>query len=194
MSWEQLEQKLQNSPLTSRILLSKARLLDERGWNTGEMNDPKNLPFYYHLGGFIQPKKVLEYGFGLGLTAACLTQNCPSIEKYVGLQLLNGDEYYSFRLGKATLKEYYLKEVFLKSGNLEKLKEIIQSDVWDLVILSTILPNHDYEKFWENLCIDGLIVIDHLFEQTAQFTTFCEARNRKPVLFETRYGVGIIKK
>jgi hypothetical protein len=184
---DDLKNKVKQNLITPRVLLSRARLLHSNDWNTGVMNDCTYFPFYYHLAKFIHPQKVFEYGFNLGLVAASFTQNS-CVKKYLGYQETHNNEYFSFRLGKSTLREYYNNELQLCCDNKE---EVIKSDKWDLIILSEITESYDI--FWNNL--NGWMVVDHLLEQKDEFINFCKICNREPIIFEEiRYGIGMVKK
>lgn len=186
---EQLIERLDAGLLKPRTLLSRARLNNDKDWETGAITDPRWLPFYYYLAAVIKPRKVFEYGVGLGLAGACLAQGCTSLEKYVGFQL-TGDEYYSPRLARSTLKEYFTGQLLLGAGMSKNTA--LESDKWDTIILSEIVQ--DYEPFWAQLTVEGWLVVDRISEQHEDFETFCRVHNRKPFVFETRYQHGIIRK
>ena len=56
--------------------------------------DPKYFPFFYHLGKKVQPRKLLEIGFGLGLVSGCFLQGCKSVQEFTAFQDKR-DEFYS---------------------------------------------------------------------------------------------------
>lgn len=196
---EYLNEKLSNNTISSKVLLARARLAEISDWNTPTMNDYKYLPFYYHLGTQISAKKVFELGFGLGLTSSSFLQSCKA-DKFVGFQITNNDHYYSLRLGSATLKEYFFGNIKLDIGNNKKFDDLIVSDRWDVCFITDKVEvkflRGYIDKIWENLETDGLVVVDHLKEDSRMniFKDWCECVNREPEIYETRYKTGIIKR
>lgn len=164
------------------------------------MNDPKYLPFYYHLGSQLKSKNLIELGFGLGLTASALLQNCPTVEKYVGFQIVKDDFYYSTRLGNSTLKEYFKGNVKIDLGDTKKFEELVNTDIWDLGLITQKIDERFLrlymDKIWKNLSSEALIVVDHLQESSRMqiFDDWCKSINRKPEIYETRYTLGIVTK
>jgi len=197
---EFIRNKLVEGRVTPRVLLSRARLMESRDWETPSINDPRYFPFYYYLGLTIQPENVLEYGFGLGLSAASFTQGCSTVKKYAGFQATNADVYYSFRLGLATLQEYFKNNVKLVSGGSTELKQVASSDLWDLVLITQKIDEKFFkdhlEMLWANLKTDALIVVDHLSNEAYKniFVEWSSAKSREPTFYETRYIVGTVKK
>jgi len=52
------------------------------------------------------------------------------------------------------------------------------------------------EFLWNQLRSEGLLVIDYIQNDVINdaFLSFCRVKNREPKSFNTRYGVGIIKR
>ena len=69
---DKLEDDLQKQVVSSRILLDRLRLIDEDSRKTAAYLDPNYAGFYYHLGKYIKPQNVIEFGFNLGLLTGCL--------------------------------------------------------------------------------------------------------------------------
>jgi len=198
MRQEYITQKLKNSNIAPRVLLARARLGDAKKWDTSEMSDPKYLPFYYYLGQQTKAVNVLEYGFGLGLVGACFCQGTDTVQKYAGFQRTTDNFYYSFRLGSATLQEYYQKYTKLAGGGINEFKRLAETDQWDMVFVSQKIDSKFFrdhmEIIWANSKPDALIVVDHLAEKDYQegFVNWCQTKNRTPELYETRYQLGLI--
>jgi len=174
--------------------------MEVRDWDTPTMNDPKYLPFYYHLGTQLQSKKVLELGFGLGLVVASFTQGCSTVEKYVGFQITTGDYYYSTRLGTATLKEYYNGSIKVDVGDTPRFEELVSTDLWDIGLITQNVEEkflrRYLDKVWRNLTSEALIVVDHLQEPSRMeiFQDWCKSISREPDVYQTRYTLGIVAK
>lgn len=195
-----LNEKLASGLLKTKVLCARARLNETKDWDSIEVSDPNNFPFYYHLGTQITCKNVLEFGFDQGLSAACLVQGCNNIEKFTGFQLTNSNYYYSFRLGMATLKEYFVGTVKLESGDYFNFQETIKSDKWNLVLLTEkfdiSFSKELLNNIWDNLKEDGYLVINHLsnLEYYLMFMEFCSIKNKKPEIYATRHKLGIVRK
>lgn len=196
---EYLNEKLSKNTISSKVLLAKARLVEVSDWSSPIINDSKYLPFYYHLGTQIQGKKVFELGFGLGLTSSSFLQSCKA-DNFVGFQITNNDHYYSLRLGSATLREYFSGNIKLDIGNNKKFEDVVSSEKYDICLLTQKVENKFFknyiEKLWENLNIDGWLVVDHLNDKlnNSIFEEWCKSKNKQPEIYESRYRIGIIKR
>ncbi len=195
-----LNEKLSSGLIKTRVLCARARLNETKDWDSLEVSDPNNFPFYYHLGSQIACKNVLEFGFDQGLAAACLVQGCNKVEKYAGFQLTNSNYYYSFRLGAATLKEYFPGTTKFEMGDYLNFQEFIKSDKWDLVLLTESLDISFYKELlnniWDNLKEDGYLVVNNLskLEYYLMFMEFCSNKNKKSEIYATRGKIGIVRK
>lgn len=191
-----------NKQFSARTLLSSFRLIDEAARATASYSDPRYLPFYYHLGKFLQPKSVLEFGFGLGLCSASFFKSCKTTEEFLGFQEYS-ESFYSTRLGKANLRDNFRKKTNIHVGYLtdDKFMEEFSPKTWDLVILNseTGFDKHMlYLDFvWPQVSHDGVIVMDFIVRHTPAreaFFAFCKGKNKEPVTFDTRYGIGMVQK
>lgn len=195
---EFIKNKLADAKIQPRVLLARARLVEVKDWDSPSVNDPRNLPFYYYLGTQLKAEKVFEYGFDLGLSAACFSQGCINLKRYFGFQPNNNDFYYSFRLGAATLQEYFKGYYKLAAGGLTDFKRLIETEKWDAVLITSQIDLkflHDHlEMIWSNTNPEALIVMDYLSnsEYRTAVEEWCSLKNRVPVMYETRYSVGII--
>jgi predicted O-methyltransferase YrrM len=183
------------------VLLNKFRFIDEGSRQTAAYSDPRYIPFYYHLGKFIQPKTLLELGFNLGLFSGCLLKSCKSVEYFVGFQEKT-PEYYSPRFGIKNVRDEYKNALDVYIGSIvddefaAKLKK-----GWDLVIVNEKLGYDKHlsylETVWPHINLGGVVVMDYIASHDPAkeaFHNFCKISNRKPITFTTRYGTGIIQK
>lgn len=200
MNQDYLLSKLHENVIPTRVLLARARLTKTSDWETPIMNDPKYIPFYYHLGGQVNAKCVFELGFDLGLTASAFVQGCSTIEEYYGFQFTNDDFYYSPRLGVATLKEYYSGSINIHAGNYSEYEKFVSTKNWDLVLYTQKTDpkflKRNLDKSWEQLKVDGYLIVDHLFEKDhmEHFEQWCIGKNLNPIIYSTRNILGIVKK
>jgi hypothetical protein len=198
-----LRVKFQNSYIPSFSLLAQAKMLDAASRDTPAFNDTRYFPFYYHLGvelGYLgdlplRPKRVCQIGSKLGLIGACFMKGCDSVEEWSAME--SYDEYppaslirSNLRLnGKAKVDFMMLNETLMKQEwpmDLAMLTEKYESDK-----VSEYL-----EFFWKRLSPEGLLVVDYIEDDAVRepFKSFCRVKNREPEVFDTRYGVGIIKR
>lgn len=197
-----LEEKLVKSLMLSRILVGKARMIDEQSRLTSAYTDPHYLPFYYYLGSLIEPQNVVEIGFRLGLLGSCLMQGCKTIQTYLAAQEPT-ESFYSPRLGRANVKDHFKGELIIHTGLITDnyFIDTLDSRLWDLAIVNEEVGYDKHmaylDMLWERMSVDGLIVVDYLTRHkpaSQSFFDFVKVRNRKPVLLNTRYGVGIIQR
>jgi predicted TIM-barrel enzyme len=72
---------------------------------------------------------------------------------------------------------------------------------WDMAIINEEL-SYDVQRAildtcWERMNMDGLIVMDYVSRHKPNqeaYEDFCKAKNRLPVIVNTRYGVGLIRR
>jgi len=198
----ELETDLKKQVISSRILLDRMRLIDENSRRTGAYADPLYIPFYYYLGKHVQPKSLLELGFGLGLSSACFLKSCTTVESMLAFQENHG-EFYSPRFAQANLKSSYRKPVHIHIGDIsdEVFTNKVSSQKWDLVLINEELGYDKYMTYldtaWESLALGGLVVLNHVSSDKAAniaLQDLCKIRNRTPITISTRYGTGIIQK
>jgi hypothetical protein len=186
MDYQALSDQVEKAAISSDILLSGTKLFDESDRQSPAYKDPRFLPFYYHLGKQVHPDSVVQIGSKLGLTGVCFLQSCHTVRRWLVLD----DKFYS--LARSNMR--------LHMGGIlcrNTLSEINTSrPQFDLALLTERIGD-DYsvhlEFLWNSLLPEGLLVADYINEDNA-FHDFCRVKNREPVVFKTRYGVGIIQR
>lgn len=198
----QLEELLEKQLVSSRVLLSSCRFIDENSRKTAAYQDNAYIPFYYHLGKFIAPQKMVEVGFYLGLLSGCFLKSCKSVKRFLAFQEKT-DRFYSPRLGASNIQDVFKGDFEFYSGQLtdEKFTAKYTEESWDLAIVN---EETQYDKhrvhldiLWEQLNLGGYIVMEYIEGWTPAkdaFNDFCKVKNRDPIRFKTRYGTGIVKK
>jgi predicted O-methyltransferase YrrM len=160
------------------------------------ISDYKHFPFFYHLGKRIQPKRLLEIGFGLGFVSGCFLQGCKTVEEFTAYQHTK-DEYYSFLLGRRNIFSVYKNKFTFINDIHDTIKlwydlAIINDDDYIIDDYRSIL-----DIVWDSLAYGGILVIDHVKyggDCKQVLPDFFKVANRKPVFVNTRYGVALIKK
>lgn len=196
-----LDKKLNNQLISSRVLLDKLRLVDDISRKSGQYQDPLYLPFYFHIGKFINPKSILQVGLNLGLEMCCFLQGNKSPSYFLGFQNNDGN-FYSERLAFSNIKDISkkIKLDFYHGSLLDKdfLSKLINFDL----IMITEKSNFDkimeaLDVCWNKLNLDGFLVVDYLdYDKKIKkiFLDFCKVKNREGFVYKTRYGVGIVQK
>jgi len=198
---EKLTSEFEKGGLSPRVFLDRLAVLEEASRKTAAYQDPRYVPFYYHLSKFIKPQNFIEIGFGLGFSSSCFFAGCDSVKKFLAFETQT-EEFYSPRLALANIKRFYQGEVdfyrglFTDGDFIEKLSQT----EWDLLFLNDEMSLDNYRNqldlLWDHTKLDGLIVVNYTHNSPADeaFNTFCKIVNRKPVFFKTRYGTGIVQK
>ena len=206
MDAELIHDQLKLGLMSPQNLLSGTKLLDESSRNAGDYQDFNYLPFYYHLGKQLTPKVVYQIGAKLGLVGACFLRTCKTVEQWLAM---DKDRDLAARLIESNLKLHtkYCDNTMpggpigymgLSDGMLEMTtpytREFPGFDVGFLTENFGTERNLKYLNFlWKHLVPEGLLVVDYINSDDV-FHGFCRVNNREPVIFNTRYGVGIIQR
>lgn len=200
MDRELLQRNLDDGHITSEILLSGTKLYSESSRDSILYKDNRYLPFYYHLGKQLQPKEVVQIGPVLGLVGACFLRSCQTVEHWLAIG--NGEKHCG-----AIIKDNLVLHTKYQGtwGHInymglipEMLEPQIESDIkYDLGFLTESFDEGRYRKYldflWTHLASEGLLVADYISSNSV-FHDFCRVKNREPMIFDTRYGVGIVQR
>lgn len=193
---------LDSGTISGRVILDRLRLIDENSRKTAPYLDHRYAPFYYHLGKHIEPLSVMEVGFSLGLLSASFFTSCKSTQKFFGYKQ-NSSDFTPIRIGKSNINLRFKGESYFHIGNFydQEFIDIFSPNLWDLIILNdeTVYDKHlEYlDVIWPQVSEHGLIIAEYIDRHAPArdaFFAFCESKNRKPIIFETRYGTGLLQK
>ena len=194
-----IEEKL-NKQIPSHIFLDKMRVLDEESRKASSYNDPKYIPFFYWLGTILKPKYLIEIGFKLGLFSGNFLRSCKSVEIFSAFQEESAN-FYSQRLGKSNVLDHYKGRLDIHVGLIYDFEEKINKIEWELALINEEVSYDKHREYldtvWSNLSLDGFIAMDYILRHKPAgeaYNDFCRGKNRIPVVVDTRYGVGIIRK
>lgn len=188
--------------IASKYFLDKLNILDEADRNSPQYQDPLYFPFYYYLSKFISPKSICQIGADLGLSLCCFLQGASSANKILGFQF-DDDKFYSSRFFTSNIRKINKKIIIdFYLGNIyDKEFQDAFNFRWDLIFINQKLrgemTREIFDFIWMNLNDDGYLVVDHLNDNESiknHFINFSKIQNREFVEFNTRYGIGIIKK
>ena len=193
---KKLYEDVKKSRVNTSLLCNNFLFISEGSKKSSAYIDPKYIPFYYHLGKYIQPKNMIEVGLRLGLFSSCFLKSCKSVEYFLGFQQKN-NEYYSPRFALNNIGFNY-------SGKIEIIVESKIPDLKTKFDLSIINEELDYDihriyldTLWNVMELDGLIVHDYIHSNKlvgTAFRDFAKTKNRDIIEIKTRYGVGIVKR
>jgi hypothetical protein len=199
---DKLEDDLQKQVVSSRVLLDRLRLIDEDSRKTAAYLDPNYAGFYYHLGKYIKPQNVIEFGFNLGLLTGCLFASCKTVKTFLALNKTKED-FIASRIGRSNIKLRFKGKSIYYCGSLfdRDFDKHVSKKSWDLIIINDEAGYDEHLQYldfsWNCLGENGCIVSDYLNRHEpakSAFVAFCESKTRKPVFFKTRYGTGIVQK
>jgi predicted O-methyltransferase YrrM len=197
-----VDARLKKHILPSHILLDRFRVIEESSRQSSAYTDPTYIPFYYYLGEVYKPQKILEMGVRLGLESGCFLKSCKSVVKFLAFQEKPA-EFYSIRIAKSNIRDVYRGDFDSHVGSLhdQAFLDKLDQEKWDLAIVNEeeSLDRHleCLDLLWQQIAPEGLIVMDYIDRHPHSgqaFHGFCKSRNRVPITFQTRYGVGVVQK
>jgi predicted O-methyltransferase YrrM len=188
--------------IPSTIILDKLRVVNEDSRKASAYVDSTHVPFYYYLGKYIEPKNLIEIGVNLGFFSCAFFKSCKTVENYLAYQE-NIAEYFSKRLVEKNIKDNFKNNFDFYYGIVtdQEFLNKVNSIKWDLAFIN---EEKYYDKYfvvmdtvWENLSDGGMLVMENIITHSAAkdaFNNFCKVKNRESVIFNTRYGTGIVIK
>jgi hypothetical protein len=196
MDKSHLDARLANTHLDAAMLLSDAKLLDPATRDTPAFNDPRYLPFYYHLGGQLAPRAGYQIGSKLGLVGACFMRGAKVTQSWAAADAPDPAVRHPARTIESNLSLYCKGAV--SSVVLDEAALRADGPPVDVCVLSERFPPDRAELYldhlWRRLRSEGWLVVDYIGDEAgaAVFHKFCRVKNRQPVVFGTRYGLGVI--
>lgn len=200
MDADLIRRQIDQSLITTDKLLAGAKFIDESSKECGEYLDSRYFPFYYHLGKQIEPKTVCQIGSKIGLVGACFLRSCKTVESWLAMDHERG-HVANITTSNLKLNTKYKNNILPGPigfmGLNDSMLEIESTFQYDLCFLSEDFGKERYLKhlnfLWKILNQKGLLVADYINSHDV-FHEFCRVKNREPIIFETRYGVGIIER
>lgn len=192
-----INKKLEANMLPAKILQSKFKI----GIVSSLHNDPTFMPFYFHLGKLLKVKKIIEFGFDLGVSSGSLIEGSAGVEKFLAFRR-KGD-YFTKRLGISNIHSILKKKFDLWIGTETdpEFMKMVLLNKWDCAIICEQGQSEQtyrayLDLIWNQINYDGFIVFDFLNEPMAKsaFDSFCKLQNHNYVTFNTLRGTGIIQK
>lgn len=198
---KRLDSDLKKQLVSGRVLLDRYCMIDELSRKSPSYCDPNYAGFYYHLGKYIRPNSLMEFGFDLGLFSACFMIRCKSVNNYFGFRDYDGT-YFSHRIGAKNIKRSYRGKAKYHYGNIhDNVFDKVFQQTWDMVIFSS---EEKYDKHlqyfdfvWPHLNENAIIVCDNIKRNSPTreaFEAFAHSKNREFTFFATRHGTMVLQK
>ena len=195
-----IQKEMEDSVLPTSSILNKAKFLDNSNLSI-EFNDKMYLPFYYYLGKHYQSKKVLSFGFGIGLEISAYLTSVQELDLFVALRGKKKTHYSPSLGGRNILSHGKIRECYFLD-DINKFNSFIsQFGLMDLVVITEVISYKkcmDYLNIaWEKIRDKGLIIIDHISSDNDMnrcYFDFCRGQNQEGITLNTRYGIGVVEK
>jgi hypothetical protein len=194
MDVDLLNEKLDRAGLATAAILARVRFYNDADRIAPDFSATNYLPFYYHLGQQLRPSRMLFAGLGDGYTASAFLAGCTTLEGFTAFQAVTPAFYGN--IGRQNVREYFKGRFEFIYGDDSKLDELLARKGWDLVVFAAGASIPQLQKTWENLETDALIAVDRLTADlhTSSLQEFADLHKRTPVLFKTRFGLGILQR
>lgn len=200
--FSQLSGRLDTQSISSRVLLGDLRLADEASRLTGQYQDPRYFPFYYHVARVMNPRRILCVGLELGLQLSCLLKGCQEAKEACCLQPAT-DDFYSPRLALSNIKSvagsrFPVQFAFAGVGHISDMAS--GAPPFDIALIVHELHGDALAECmdlcWGLVREGGCMVVDHLFRKKSEslFVDFSKFRGSGRFVFDTRYRTGIVLK
>lgn len=183
------------------MLLQDCKLIDENSRKSPAYSDPMYAPFYYHFGKFVCPKRVVTVGFTLGLLERCFFESCKSAEEFLAIRVPSDDVYYSPRMGLYNVRRSFKRKTEFISGGVkdDAVHASLASGKWGAVFLLDETRYDDclyaLETVWGHMEQGGCLVVENVEDLRAvkqAFHAFADSVGRRPEVYATRYGTGVL--
>lgn len=170
---------------SGKILLDGFGVVDESSRRTSAYQADNYAQFYHHLGTLISPKSLIKVGFGAGLPSGCFLRTCKSVEHFFAFREKTTD-FYSPRIGRSNVRNFY-------QGEFEFSDKLATDKHFDIAIVHEENCLEHLNFLWSKLYPNGLICVEYVGRDNSYFD-FCKGKGYNPIVVNTHYGVGLIKK
>lgn len=197
--FDDLNVRLNAQYVPPAVLLGGMGLLDESSRLTGQYQDPRYLPFYYHICRVFSPRRILLIGLDIGLQLACMLKGCAEPERASCIQRPS-ESFYSPRLAISNAKAAAGRKfpIVVHVGNMNDRGAIEScSGLFEAAAITAEMPSDSLmdalDFCWSRLSEGGFICVDRLSKEGSRevFDDFCKVKGAANCFFETRYGCGI---
>ena len=198
---DNIEKDISKGIITSKVLTSRFKFLNENDKKSIIYNDPFYIPFFYHLGKHINPTCFFEMGFDLSLISSCFLKSCKSVEYFLAFQQKTQDAY-NEKLAISNLKTNYKKDLNYYCGNFfdQEFLDYFDKKDFDLIIVNS-QGSYDelfsaVEYAYMRLKNKGHLVFNNLNTNKNKeiFLNIAIGYKKEYKVLGTKYSVGILEK
>lgn len=197
-----LENDLKKSLVTTKVLTSNFKFIDEASKKSHAYNDNLYIPFYYHIGKYLKPTTMLEVGVDLGFISSCFFKSCKTVDYYLGFQSKKEEVNWDKSLYLSNIKKNYKKQLDVYYGDFldKSFLDIVENKKFDIAIINI---NDSFDKLFAlcdfiflNLNKDGYMIFDFIKNNKSReiFFNIANGYKKEYKVFETRNGTGVLKK
>jgi len=200
---KQLCELLQMKIINGKVLLQDCKLIDENSRRSPAYSDPMYAPFYYHMGKLVLPKNFLSMSFSLGLLEKCFFASCKSVDNVLLVRQNESGIYYSPRMGIQNIRKSYKGKMdFIEGDSRDELvSKRLKCEKWDFVLINQECGYDDalymLEESWACMSDNGIVVMENVNDIKSvkqAFHGFADSVRKEPIIFDTRYGSGVLLK
>ena len=199
---EKVRTSFKSSALSAQCLLAKFKYLPPDVTNRTFFYDPKYYPFYFHLGRHVTAENVLDMSLAGGLPLSCFLLGKTGTENVLAFQRQSVD-FYSPRMATHNVRAVYRRRLSAHVGAMDDVtfQKKLQSYDWNAVLMTERLPYDEclgyLRVIWSSVASGGIIILDYVNYDKSMgqaYHDFAKTSNRDTVIFDTKYGVGLICK
>lgn len=198
--FNQIAEDLKKNAISPGVAMSNCFVANPTARESFQYNDTTYLPFYYHLGKYVNAKNLLIMGVETGILAACFLKNC-KVNNILAFQEKT-KEYYSPRIVSSNIFKQNKNNLDIYYGDAldEEFQNKIVKEEWDCTLINLDL-NYDklrnyYDIAWNNLKLDGIMVIESNVSNYSKKATedFLSVIQKDYIKFKTRYETVVVEK
>ena len=202
-----IKEKLAKGLVRSSQLLATSRFLQADARESQEYQDPTYFPFYFYLGQQLQSEHILQVGSRLGLVGACFLQGCRTVEDWLSIDVPINEHKHLAGVVKGNLQRHCggLVNAMYMDASAETLTKGIALNNPGNYSADTVFVSERFDPGVFKIALDlgwlclksgGILIADYINsdELSPVFASFCRVKNRESLKFDTRYGVGIVRR
>jgi len=144
--FNEIEKELNKNIISTRQLTYNFKFIDNNSKKTTKYNDDIYIPFFYHLGKFIEPLKVFELGINLSFLSSVFFKSCKKTEYFLGFQQ-KSKSYFNTNIARSNLAINYNNKYDIYCGELSDEEFLLLfNKKFDLIIIN---QEYNYDKMFE---------------------------------------------
>lgn len=194
--------RISKAIMSPNVLTARMSIIDDFATVSSSYRDPNYLPFYYHCGRVLNPRRILCIGVESGVQLGSLLMGCERPEEVFCIHSVSS-EFKSTRTALFNIKASAGKKmpVSIRSSDLKSGIEFdILTDNFCVAVIpirlkwDSMMNSMDFA--WSKLRDGGFLVVDRTDEEDVAsiVADFLKSKSASYVFMETRYGSTIAVK